>query len=153
MNKEIRMTNDGLNPKRELPAHFGRSATAGAILASKPVRANRRWTLFVPIGSLIACCAALAGAAPSRSVSFRNEVMAVFSKAGCSAGTCHGNKNGKGDFKLSLRGQDPEIDFTTLTRDLFARRVNSLEPDESLVLLKPTTQVAHEGGLRFKKGS
>ena len=86
-------------------------------------------------------------------VSFRNDVMAVLSKAGCSAGTCHGNKNGKGGFKLSLRGQDPDVDYLTLTRDLFARRIDSIEPQQSLILLKPTAQVAHEGGLRFKKDS
>src|SRR2546422_4545531 len=80
----------------------------------------------------------------SAEVSFRNDVMAVISKAGCSAGTCHGNKNGKGGFKLSLRGQDPDVDYLTLTRDLFARRIDSLEPEQSLILLKPTTQVAHE---------
>ncbi|PYL00886.1 MAG: hypothetical protein DME19_03600 [Verrucomicrobia bacterium] len=50
-----------------------------------------------------------------RTVSFRNEVVAVLSKAGCSAGTCHGNKNGKGGFKLSLRGQDPDVDYIALT--------------------------------------
>src|SRR5437660_642744 len=86
-------------------------------------------------------------------VSFRNDVMAVLSKAGCNAGTCHGNKNGQGGFKLSLRGQDPDIDYPTLTRDSLARRINPIEPEESLMLLKPNTQVAHEGGLRFKKGS
>lgn len=86
-------------------------------------------------------------------VSFRNEVMAVLSKAGCNAGTCHGNKNGKGGFKLSLRGQDPEADYFTLTRDSLGLRANAVEPEQSLLLLKPTTQVAHEGGLRFKKGS
>src|SRR5947209_17849142 len=79
-------------------------------------------------------------------VSFRNDVMAVLSKAGCSAGTCHGNKNGKGGFKLSLRGQEPDVDYVTLTRDLFARRIDPMEPQQSLILLKPTTQVAHEGG-------
>src|SRR5437867_2158297 len=86
-------------------------------------------------------------------VSFCNDVMAVISKAGCNAGTCHGNKNGKGGFKLSLRGQDPEADYRTLTRDLFSLRVNPLEPEQSLVLLKPTTQVSHQGGLRFAKTS
>src|SRR3989441_10276647 len=84
-------------------------------------------------------------------VSFRNDVMAVLSKAGCSAGTCHGNKNGKGGFKLSLRGQDADIDYASLTRDMFARRVNSFEPEESLLLLKPTSQIAHEGGRRFAR--
>ncbi|MBI4659347.1 MAG: DUF1549 domain-containing protein [Verrucomicrobia bacterium] len=86
-------------------------------------------------------------------VSFRNDVMAVLSKAGCNAGTCHGNKNGKGGFKLSLRGQDPEIDYQTLTRDTFGRRVNPHDADQSLVLLKPTSQVSHEGGQRFRTDS
>src|SRR5437764_1548549 len=105
------------------------------------------------------CCSAFAQSTipvpPSAlrtDVSFRNDVMAVLSKAGCNAGTCHGNKNGKGGFKLSLRGQDPDIDYLTLTRDLAARRVNPIAPEESLILLKPTAEVPHEGGLRFNKG-
>src|SRR3989475_12727196 len=101
----------------------------------------------------LACYTALAQTDLRNKVSFRNDVMAVLSKAGCNAGTCHGNKNGKGGFKLSLRGQDPNTDYLTLTRDSLARRINPLEPEESLMLLKPNTQVAHEGGLRFKKGS
>src|SRR5436190_9177666 len=86
-------------------------------------------------------------------VSFCNDVMAVLSKAGCNAGTCHGNKNGKGGFKLSLRGQDPEQDYQTVTRDIFSRRVDPVQPEASLILLKPTTAVPHEGGQRFKPGS
>jgi hypothetical protein len=88
-----------------------------------------------------------------REVSFRNDVMAVLSKAGCNAGTCHGNKNGKGGFKLSLRGENPEQDYHSLTRDIFSRRIDPVEPQASLVLLKPTTTVAHEGGQRFKPDS
>jgi hypothetical protein len=101
----------------------------------------------------LACRTVLAQSDLQTGVSFRNEVVAVLSKAGCNAGTCHGNKNGKAGFKLSLRGQDPDIDYLTLTRDSLARRANPLEPDQSLILLKPNAQVAHEGGLRFKKGS
>lgn len=86
-------------------------------------------------------------------VSFRADVMAVLSKAGCNLGVCHGNKNGKGGFKLSLRGEDPEWDFAALTRDLSGRRGNPVEPDQSLLLLKPTMQVPHEGGRRFKTDS
>jgi hypothetical protein len=86
-------------------------------------------------------------------VSYRNDVVPVLSKAGCSAGTCHGNKYGKGGFKVSLRSQDPDLDWISLTRDAAARRVNTMEPEQSLILLKPMTQVPHEGGLRFKKGS
>ncbi len=91
--------------------------------------------------------------APAAEISFRNDVMAVLSKSGCNAGACHGNKSGKAGFKLSLRGQDPEQDYLTLTRDTFARRTNPLDPDQSLILLKPTTAIAHEGGLRFTQDS
>ncbi|MCI0534966.1 MAG: DUF1553 domain-containing protein [Verrucomicrobiales bacterium] len=86
-------------------------------------------------------------------VSFRNDVMAVLSKAGCNAGACHGNANGKAGFKLSLRGEDLEFDHNALTRDQFGRRINPLSPEESLILLKPTTRVAHEGGKRFTQNS
>src|SRR5207248_1918289 len=44
-------------------------------------------------------------------------------------------------------------DYLTLTRDTFARRTNTIEPDQSLILLKPTTQIPHEGGLRFARDS
>jgi hypothetical protein len=89
----------------------------------------------------------------AQQVSFRNDVMAVLAKAGCNAGTCHGNKNGKGGFKLSLRGQDPDQDWLTLARDLQGRRINPIDPGQSLILLKPTTQIAHEGGQRFNISS
>src|SRR5690349_3312443 len=98
-------------------------------------------------------CILFVAVTASASVSFRNDVMAVISKAGCNAGTCHGNQNGKAGFKLSLRGEDPEFDYNVLTRDAFARRTNPLEPEQSLILLKPTAQIAHEGGQRFKRDS
>ena len=86
-------------------------------------------------------------------VSFRNDVMAVLSKSGCNLGTCHGNARGKGGFQISLRGQDPDGDYLTLTRDWSSRRANVSEPKLSLMLLKPTQQVAHEGGKRFEADS
>src|SRR5258707_15346844 len=82
-------------------------------------------------------------------VSFRNEVMAVLSRTGCNQGICHGNLNGRGGFKLSLRGQDLDFDWAALTRDSLGRRVNTQNTDASLLLLKATGQVAHEGGPRF----
>jgi hypothetical protein len=91
--------------------------------------------------------------AATAAVSFRNDAMAVLAKSGCSAGACHGNKNGKGGFKLSLRGQDPDLDYDALTHDQFARRTNALDPEKSLILLKATAQLPHEGGLRFRKDS
>ena len=86
-------------------------------------------------------------------VSFRNEVMAVLSRGGCNAGACHGNQNGKNGFKLSLRGQDPDFDLAVLTRDALARRTDRFHPEESLILLKATGVVPHEGAKRFAVGS
>ena len=86
-------------------------------------------------------------------VSFRRDVMAVLAKAGCASGACHGNRNGKGGFKLSLRGEDPDTDYLTLINGLAGRRLDFGAPADSLLLLKPTTDVAHEGGARLKKGS
>jgi Protein of unknown function (DUF1549)/Protein of unknown function (DUF1553) len=86
-------------------------------------------------------------------VSFRNDVMAILSKAGCNRGSCHGNQHGKGGFKLSLRGQDSDADFHELTRHLAGRRVNILQPAESMLLQKPLMKVPHEGGQRFDSDS
>ena len=101
----------------------------------------------------VAMSAFIASLHAGQTISYRNDVIPVLSKAGCSLGTCHGNKYGKGGFKISLRCQDPDLDLIALTRDASARRVNPMEPEQSLLLLKPAAQVPHEGGLRFKKDS
>jgi hypothetical protein len=84
-------------------------------------------------------------------IDFRTEAIGALSRGGCNSGACHGSPNGKNGFRLSLRGFDPDVDYQQLTRDLFGRRVNSGEPDASLMLLKASGGVAHQGGLRFKK--
>lgn len=105
------------------------------------------------LSCLAMCEAVVAFDAESNSPSFRHEVMAVLSRAGCNMGTCHGNANGKGGFKLSLRGQGPSADFDTLTRELGSRRVSLVEPASSLLLRKPTMAVPHQGGRRFDANS
>jgi hypothetical protein len=110
----------------------------------------RKLAHFATILALMALVRPLPADSP---VSFRNEVMAVLARAGCNQGTCHGNLHGKGGFKLSLRGQDPDRDFAVLTRDMLGRRIDVNDPELSLILLKPTARVPHEGGLRFAVGS
>ncbi len=97
------------------------------------------------IVALALCASTRADDAPS----YRRQVMSALSKAGCNLGTCHGNANGKGGFKISLRGEDPAGDYQVLTREVTSRRVNVFAPEESLLLRKPAMQVAHEGGQRF----
>src|SRR5689334_2335507 len=50
--------------------------------------------------------------------SFVNDVIPVLTKAGCNAGACHGAQHGKGGFKLSLLGYDPDLDYASMTHDL-----------------------------------
>src|SRR5438045_4729466 len=104
----------------------------------------------VALALMFALALAAPAADPAR---FNVEVMAVLSRAGCNAGACHGNLNGKGGFKLSLRGEDPAADRAALTRDMLARRADPHRPDDSLILLKATGGVPHEGGIRFAKTS
>jgi Protein of unknown function (DUF1549)/Protein of unknown function (DUF1553) len=81
--------------------------------------------------------------------SFRTDIAPLLSKSGCNMGACHGNLSGKGGFKLSLRGEDPTFDYQSLTHDQSGRRISRLAPESSLVVLKPTGAVPHEGGPRF----
>src|SRR5262245_44577869 len=99
---------------------------------------------------LSACAFPALASEPPR---FERDVMAVLSKAGCNLGACHGNFNGKGGFRLSLRGEDPAADHAALLRQVDQRRVNLLDPESSLILQKPTGQVVHQGGLRFNRES
>jgi len=95
----------------------------------------------------------VAGADLPDPVSFRHETLPVLSRLGCSAGACHGSPHGKGNFRLSLRAFDPALDALTLVSEELGRRTNPIEPDKSLLLLKPTTLVSHEGGKRMEKES
>lgn len=86
-------------------------------------------------------------------LSFANDVMPVFFRAGCNQGTCHGSARGKDGFALSLFGFDKRGDYFRLTQELIGRRINMAVPAESLLLLKATGVVPHTGGQRFKKES
>jgi len=79
-------------------------------------------------------------------VSFVRDVMPLLSHVGCNNGTCHGAAKGKNGFKLSLRGYDPDFDYELLIEDISGRRFNRAFPEQSLMLLKPTSEVPHKGG-------
>jgi hypothetical protein len=85
-------------------------------------------------------------------VSFVRDVQPVLSRMGCNAGTCHGSKEGKAGFKLSLRGYDALYDHRALTDDIGSRRFNRAAPDQSLMLLKATGSIPHVGGVRTNVG-
>src|SRR5947209_20244187 len=84
-------------------------------------------------------------------VDFERHVMGLLGRMGCNMGSCHGSFQGKGGFRLSLFGYDPEKDYFAITHDSLGRRINSADADHSLLLLKATGQVEHGGGVRFGK--
>jgi len=92
-------------------------------------------------------------AGPDDGPSFRHEVIPVLTRNGCNSGACHGALAGKGGLKLSLRGYDPETDHFVLTRQNLGRRVDRLEPAQSLLLRKPTLALPHGGGQKVEVGS
>lgn len=83
---------------------------------------------------------------------FGRHVTPLLYKLGCSAGGCHGAFAGKGGFRLSLFAGQADSDYANV-RGGFGRRVNPLEPDKSLLLLKPSGAIEHGGGVRLKAGS
>jgi hypothetical protein len=86
-----------------------------------------------------------------REVNFERHVAPLLGRHGCNTGACHGSFQGKGGLYLSLFGYSAANDYVALTRDGMGRRVNVADPDQSLLLLKPSTQLPHEGGRRFAK--
>ncbi|MEC9080989.1 MAG: DUF1549 and DUF1553 domain-containing protein [Verrucomicrobiota bacterium] len=100
-----------------------------------------------------ALLAATAVQAAPQLVSFQHEVLPVLTRQGCNAGTCHGSPSGKGGFALSLFAFDAVADHASLTRDLLGRRVDIFNPELSLILRKPSTELAHRGGVKLPKGS
>jgi Protein of unknown function (DUF1553)/Protein of unknown function (DUF1549) len=91
--------------------------------------------------------------AAAQPIDFVREVIPVLGKVGCNAGTCHGSQAGRAGFKLSLRGYDPLFDYRALVDDVSGRRFNRALPAQSLMLLKPTQGVPHEGGFLFSEDS
>jgi hypothetical protein len=94
----------------------------------------------------------VAKAKEDRPISFKQDVMPVFMRAGCNVGGCHGAARGKDGFRLSLFGFDPEGDHYRLTRELNGRRINLAIPADSLLIGKATGKVPHTGGKRITEG-
>lgn len=90
---------------------------------------------------------------PLESPSFETDVIPVLSKAGCNSGACHGAAAGRGDFRLSLFGADPQADYDMIVHALEGRRINRRDAALSLLLQKPSEQVSHEGGRVLEEDS
>src|SRR5688572_20784561 len=99
-------------------------------------------------GHSVAVPVTVSGINAPHAVSFVRDVQPALSRMGCNSGTCHGAKDGKAGFKLSLRGYDALYDHRAFTDDIGGRRFNRSAPDQSLMLLKATGSIPHVGGVR-----
>lgn len=85
--------------------------------------------------------------------SFVRDVLPVLSRAGCNGGSCHAKPDGQNGFRLTVFSFDPQSDYNAIVKGARGRRVFPSCPEESLLLLKATHVLPHEGGERFDKDS
>jgi len=82
-------------------------------------------------------------------INFANQIVPIFTKAGCNAGGCHGKSAGQNGFKLSLLGFEPAEDYEHIVKEARGRRVFPASPENSLLLLKAINVTPHGGGKRL----
>jgi len=95
----------------------------------------------------------LTSSAADTPVHFANEVVPILTKNGCNSGGCHGRSAGQNGFKLSLFGYEALDDYQHIVKEARGRRISSAAPEQSLLLLKGTNSVPHNGGKRLDPAS
>ncbi len=117
--------------------------------SSASIRVHQWWK---PLACLLAFSVSLHAAEPA-TVSFENDVLPILTRAGCMNGSCHAKSDGQNGFALSIFSFDPDADHREIVYDARGRRVFPASPAHSLLLLKATNEVPHEGDKRFEKDS
>jgi len=79
-------------------------------------------------------------------VRFVPDVISILTTKGCNGSACHGSPAGQNGFKLSLFGYDSGGDYRMIVKAHDGRRINSQNPEQSLLLTKPTFKIPHGGG-------
>lgn len=105
------------------------------------------------------------GISEERPFSFARDIGAIFTKTGCNNSECHGGVKGQGGLKLSVNALFPKEDYRWITEGGIYQvmsaeaagektpRVDLKDPEQSLLLLKPTLAVPHGGGQRLNPES
>lgn len=111
-------------------------------------------SISIQVGSQVAQCQVrVSGIIAPSPVSFRQDIIPIFSKSGCNSGGCHGKAAGQNGFRLSVFGFEPATDHDAITHDGRGRRVFPADPDNSLLIQKAIATVPHGGGRRISPGS
>ena len=89
---------------------------------------------LISVVLLAAVCGDAAAATPqSVPIDFERDILPIFTRFGCNAGSCHGKQAGQNGFKLSLLAFDADFDFDALTEEGRGRRVFAADPARSLL--------------------
>src|ERR1051326_6447047 len=109
--------------------------------------------MLIPIIALLIAQTKPVYGPPEPKIEFLRDVAPILDRNGCSSAACHGKFGGRGGFQLSLLTLSPEDDYEPIVYGGRGRRVNFAAPEQSLIVLKSTGQIPHEGGMRFKVNS
>jgi hypothetical protein len=109
--------------------------------------------LLLVMITLTACVCWPSRLIAAENTEFLDDVMPLLSRAGCNQGPCHGSLHGRGGFRLSLRGEDSAFDYLAIVKTAGMRRVDTVNPEASLLLKKAIGEIPHEGGKRFDRNS
>ncbi len=118
-------------------------------------QANGRASLFVTdkaTNETVDLPVTVSGMGKDAPIQFTHELIPLLTKYGCNGGGCHGKSGGQNGFQLSLLGYEPWNDYDYLVREGRGRRLTPAAPENSLVLLKASGELPHEGGARLTKG-
>ena len=103
--------------------------------------------------------------AKKRPPGFARDIGGILTKRGCNGAACHGGVKGQNGFRLSDNAGHPREDhkwiveggifqvMSTESGGPKVPRIDKQNPEKSLLLMKPTMQIPHGGGLRFETGS
>ena len=103
--------------------------------------------------------------AKRRPLSFARDIGRILTKRGCNGAACHGGVKGQNGFRLSDNAGHPHDDYKWIVEGGVFQvmssesggpkvpRIDKQNPEKSLLLMKPTMQIPHGGGLRFETGS
>ena len=92
---------------------------------------------------------------------FQQDIGGILTKRGCNDSSCHAGVKGRGGFKLSLNALDPKEDFRWIVKGGTYQvmslesagpespRIDLRQPENSLLLRKPTLLLPHGGGERL----
>lgn len=105
-------------------------------------------------GSLSATTEVRVGAGEREvAVSFATDIVSILTLKGCNGSACHGSPAGQAGFKLSLFGYDIGADHDAIVGGRDGQRVDLENPEQSLLLRKPTFQETHGGGRLMERDS